>query len=916
MSLEDIPLDFDNLMIWEDATGDGVYNQDNGDIMLYDADFNDPSEEYIGIGEKGCLYNEQDKILYHNFDGPFSTLKLSPADTPDSEPVLSYTGLNDGEGHSEGIYMFTADLRVPYYHYEDIRNIANLSKLEDAYVYNKHDVNVTFTFTDGTETDTETVKAVVGSIWTRIETPVIVPAGWTLTDIKIEPDFSAKFDTMKDKWMLDYKNVKLCYADWQTVETEDEENYLDDVTVYVDNAYPTEVNNEPDGYVSIGARSGDPRPFIYMTVDHQPIVGATYYLAFDVSAESDMNFRAPCVNFDIEYTEGTNYINQMTHAKSSELSSKDWGGTNKVIVDSMLAGKEYTYVGTFVPTATASKMEFSIDRGPNSAFSSIPMTLDNFRVWYEKDGVSTTVAEEGFDSETDISFINGKGKCEISQIVPISKYSLYTPIDASEEMTVTYDVRLNKDEALEGKYTFKTQIRLAEETEYPAKAKVIFEYSDGSEEYYVYDITGEWTTVGIMDRLERYPALKNVHIVFDSDVPVQLVDPVLNIEYKYAYGKPNTGIVMVLMKLKEMGTRTMKKTVEFIKNGDFSDKSAFDFASVASAYGGLKANAWMNNKNYAGKMEIISVDGNNVMSVSDIENNASGIALGLGKLNPGEYTLRFDVKLANKGDSCGMRFSVNPTAKPDSYIASNNNDIRRITANEWTTVTFKFKIFSPTDAMVRFRGGMAGAPDTKAFYLDNISLKSIQDVVIRTDGSIPGVRVGDIQVGEAVNNVITAINFDDAPSFDFKSVANSYAGLKANAWMNNNNYAGKMEVTTVEGNKVLLVSDIEINHSGIALGLGKLEAGEYTLSFDVKLANKDDSCGMRFSVNPTANPDSYLASANGDIRKISANEWTTVSFGFTVGGPTDAMVRFRGGMGGEADTKPFYIDNIVVEKIG
>ena len=918
MSLEDIPIDIDNLRIWEDVAADGVYNKTAGDVMLYESDFNDPNVAYIGVGENGLLYNEDDEILSHNFDEPFATLKKSPSDKPDAEPALVYTSLNDGEGHSEGIYKFTADLRVPYYHYENIAAIANLNSLEDAYAYNKHDVNATFNFTNGTETKSSTTKTVVGSVWTGIEIPVIVPAGYTLTDIRIQPDFSAKFDTMKDKWALDYKNVKLCYSDWQSVETEDAENYLDDVTVYVDNAYPTDINNEPDGYVAISARSGDPRPFLYITVDHQPVVGATYYLAFDVMAESEMSFRSPYVNFGIEYTAGKNYSNQMTHAADSDLTTKDWGTSNKVIADTMLAGKEYTFIGTFVPTETASKMEFSIDRGANSAFSGIPMTLDNLKVWYEKDGVSTTVFEEGFDRETSISFLNGKGKCEISQIIPVSKYSVYTPIDPSKEMTVTYDVKLEDDEAVEGKYSFKAQVKLAEESETPAKAQVIFEYSDGSKEYHYMDITGEWSTIGISDRLERNPKLKNVHIVFDSEVPVQLVAPSLTIEYRWQYGKPNTGIVMVLMKLKEMGTRTMKRNVEFIENGKFDDKSAFDFGSVAASYGGLKANAWMNNKNYAGKMEIVTVDGNNVMSVSKISTAApsSGIALGLGKLTPGDYTLTFDVKLANKGDSCGMRFSVNPSGKPDSYIVSNNNDIRKITANDWTTVTFKFTISTPTEAMVRFRGGMAGEPDTKSFYLDNISLKSVQDVVVRTDGSTPGVGVGDVLAVEGYNEKIAVIDFDDASAFNFKSVVSSYAELKANAWMNNKNYAGNMEIVADDGNNVLSVSGIEVNHSGIALGLGKLEAGDYTVKFEVKLANAGDSCNMRFSVNPQSKSDTYLASDNNDLRKITANEWTTVEFSITLAEPTDVMVRFRGGMGGAADTKPFYLDNIVVEKIG
>ena len=555
-----LPLDIDNITVWKEASGgDGKYT--TTDSLLYSEDYNNPETDYVSGKLSSSAIGEGISRIFEKDYG-----KLM-AETP----VLSYTDLNGGTGHEEGVYAFSADIRVPYYRDYNLKNESNWRNeieritLKDGrigayYPQNNHKAKITFTMTpvDGGSDVTVTRTADVNYLWSTFEAAVTVEKGYKLTKIDITPEFNTAFTIPAEARGLDFANVKLNYAEYPIIETQDSKNYLADTTVYTENVLPKEVVVEDtNGYLYVGKRGTDAFHVFSITMNHSPRVGKQYYIEYDITStdssytENGVAFAEirPQLNIRLKGDHVAHNLGYIESATGSTLKTYAVTG-GEWFLAKLVDNVTYHFKGQFTPTSSASSLVYTFVRGRSADYNSNIM-IDNFRVYYMDGNKQVDVYNNDFQSETALEGISKvdttNTSYEVEHILPLN-YTLYTPMDNTQPMKLTYDIQLTDAEKVEGKYQFKTEVKLAEASEGTAKARVLFNFSDGSSQVHYIDITEKWTTIGIADRLERYPTLETVTVEFDTDVPVMMRDSSLYITYRWQYGKPNTGIVMVLIK--------------------------------------------------------------------------------------------------------------------------------------------------------------------------------------------------------------------------------------------------------------------------------------------------------------------------------------------------------------------------------
>ena len=550
-----IPVDFDNIIIWKEAAGgDGVYTDADKANVLYSETFNVKGAKYDkDVNASGGYWLTGGVIvvpaLYsHNFENNFSRISVTDDNVT---PVLSYTDLNNGEGHDEGVYSFSIQLRT-HYNYENMRY--NPNNIDTFNTSNNHKANITFTMTpaDGGENLTVTRSVDVNYHWNSYESALIVEKGYKLTKIDVTPVYNTAFAIPAAVRGFDFANAKLNYAEYPVIETDDNKNYLDNTTVYVDNAFPKEaVPEDTNGYLYVSERTKDADIPFSMKIEGKIVAGTTYFIEYDIMCEGSGNMEIrPRLTARLAgnraqadgYFEATSDSGLATYTASSDGKEEpSW------YLSELESGVSYHFKGTFVPAGTYDSFEFQLRRGRNAKYTHA-LTFDNFRI-YDENGVE--VYTNDFQTEDAADLITKQDPTndgyEIEHILPVN-HTLYTPMDSSKPMSITYDIQLTDEEKVEGKYQFKALAKLAETSENPAKVCVKFNFSDGSEEVLCFDLSEKWTLIGNSGRLDRHPTLETVTVTFETDVPVMVNSSALYITYKYQYGKPNTGIVMMLIK--------------------------------------------------------------------------------------------------------------------------------------------------------------------------------------------------------------------------------------------------------------------------------------------------------------------------------------------------------------------------------
>lgn len=580
----DTPIDIDNLVIWEDTNGNMIL--DDGETIAYSENYN-TAGDYVGLSTSnnyicskfydringswpteansvGASIIAKNERYYNNFTHLFED-NYAYGD-------LEYSNIKDA---GEGVYTFTAEIRLPYHYNYDMTSItsADPAAAQVYYDLNKHDVKVTFTLSDGTSITEKsmTLKDAASSDWSSIAAAVVVNEGYTLTAVKAELISAVNPDTDEavvpaDKQVLSFRNAWLTSEALPIVEAEegDDDNYLDQIKpTYNDNTIPsTVIEANPDGELHISERPNDSaktQNFLVIKLD-EALPAGEYKISYTIRAEEYVRIRTT-INGATEPEATVDQNGDPTETPSGYFIA-DGGdiatpcfinnkGT-KWLWSGIEAGSEKTFVGKFTTTEKIKHPTITFNRSDVASDGKSALVIDNFRIWYETaGGKEVNVCYEKFDSEDLSIAISGNSAAgseyTIEHMLPVS-HILYTPRDPEETMSVNYDLDLTVDESVEGKYSFKAMVKLAEPTDKAAKARVYFNYSDGTYDVDYIDLSEDWSYIGRSGWLERNPKLESITIEFDSDVPVMLIKPELNIFYKYTYGKPNRGIVMVLLK--------------------------------------------------------------------------------------------------------------------------------------------------------------------------------------------------------------------------------------------------------------------------------------------------------------------------------------------------------------------------------
>lgn len=560
----DIPLDIDDLVIWKGSSSTDAPTAQN---IIYSENYNDLNGDYFSLETAGKLYNAGNAELSIGADSNFTRLSIADNKTSGSIEFSRLTDI-DGKAPATGVYTFNADTRVPYFfNSELVSSTRNDSLLEPFYAKNAHKATVTFVLADGDSTTADeemTFVSDIGPHFININKSIIIPEGYTLISVKIAPTFSDAFADNACPLAIDLKNLYLSKEDFGVIETGDSKNYLDNVTAVPDsNTIPSYVEvNEKDGKLYISERENVddiPNNFLKLFVEHNAVAGRKYFISYEITAENNLRIRqkvnlvTKTENYGVGNLDNvvTGFINEVKG--ESELVSvyyKNNAGA-EWLYNQLEAGVTYKFKGEFTPTESSTDLlRVTIDHGATAEKTSA-VTLDNLRIWYEEDGEEIEVYSNDFNGEDYLNCIYGNvylnKSYSFTQRFDCS-HSLYTPIDSSKPMSVTYDLELTDEESVEGKYIFTAMAKLSQATSKTSRAIVTFRFDDGSTSVNYVDITDEWTLIGIQQRVGRTPDLVSITVTFDTDVAVQLTRPVLTIGYRWEYGRPNTGIVMMLLK--------------------------------------------------------------------------------------------------------------------------------------------------------------------------------------------------------------------------------------------------------------------------------------------------------------------------------------------------------------------------------
>ena len=581
----DTSIDIDNLTYWEDTNRNGVY--DEGETIVYSKNYNDANTVYIGgaadpryLGTKfdgnkdNGLMAASNSIGAANISGiAYSNFKHLFEDNY-AVGDLAYTDIKDA---ADGVYTFTADIKLPYHYHYDMTQIKSSDKAtaQEYFDLNNHDVKVTFTLSDGTDEIERavTLKNAATAEWGTIAASVVVNEGYVLTGVKAE--YVSKLVPGTDTAIvpadteLYFRNAYLTSSELPIVEAEEEdgENYLDGLKPqYNDNTIPREVKFEkPDGELYISERTTADAYNNYMifklTTGVSLVANRTYYVDYNITAAANCRIRVTVnsngVSEKVEDAAGNKFdspANFLIANENSDLKTVYYDNkAGTVWLHSDLAGGvSYNFKSHFTPTADNKNLVIDFNRGDYGPNSKAALTIDDISIYYlDGNNEKVYVYTNDFNTAGALAGFTGNSYVDtafyMEHILPVS-HTEYSPIDDTKPMSVTYVLGLTKDEAVEGKYSFRAIAKLAERTDKDCKVRVSFNYADGTTEFQYLDLSTSWGVIGKQGWLGRGPILESITIEMNADVPVMLIKPDLDIFYKYTYGKPNTGIVMVLIK--------------------------------------------------------------------------------------------------------------------------------------------------------------------------------------------------------------------------------------------------------------------------------------------------------------------------------------------------------------------------------
>ena len=929
--------DIDNIkVVAVDSTGNKT--------TIYENNFDDAAVSPTTGKEK---FSSSLVQLIHNFERDYSTIKPLGSELASVNYDLRNLEV-DGYGEvtlGEGVYTLEFDARVPLFVF---------TKDAD----NNRTFTATFTFDNG---DTSVVTATATPVWYSKTLHCIVPKDRSLVSIDLE--MTEKNGT--SLLALDYANIRLTSEAFPVVkadEDEEEVNYLDGVTMYVDNTAPVEVNIDPNPYLNVGKRKTTDNNFLVINPKIAFNADTVYYFSMRVRGTDGATTQIR-PKFDTDNKDETLITKEATTVEIPGYT--DYVGMNAdyiIPVESLFddgvcswspvlgetrgfpytrVGAEWTtFEGSFTPVETlaSGKGKIYIGRGPNSAYVQ-PIDIDDIKIWTAGGKI---VYENTFDSDDDKTGISSPN-ASIARISPVPNFLELAPIDKNKEMVITYNLDLTDEEAVEGKYSFRVSAKAAKETASASVARVVFIYEDGTEDVQYMNIGSEWSYIGKSDRLGRYPNLETIKIIINSEVAIQLTNPVLNIEYRWKYGKPNRGIVMVLLK-KLQGKMIAPRLYEFLSDGSFDTVTPTIHNEVVvmkqdETHEGFWAKQWASS---ATTMSIVTENGNTFVRVSNLNSDQRGIYYNTGvTLQPGKYTFSVDLRVsetaedknytAYKWHSADKSWMYMRTIlqNPDSMTSGNyfNFDpVDKTTAmnatgmvigyqskitRQWTTYTDELLITKPTTVIFKIGGGTSGASDSHGFDIDNVSLTGY----LYADGST------GYEVEEPVN-LIENGDFAKAPTV---IEGDKYDSGKKNAWFQNNGMDYKYDINgypikdqpkinhdqkiTWNEEGYITVSGREYNNRSVWYNTGlTLKAGTYKLSVDFKTAKAGETSSVRVSA------DGLFTAAAADALSIKSDAWTTKTVTFKVTQNTALRLSFYGGPG--AGYKHDYcIDNIVLEKL-
>ncbi len=756
---ERLPIDIDDFKVWTD------------DGEIFSADFNDSTKLYVGTStDYNKFYPSAGVSFVYDIQDEFIRV------TPNAEniPSVSYDLTGIGAVYGEGIYSFDAELRAGEYVFDNYPYKGTNDSHEVTVTFNLNDIDAT----DGDEDKTEVITRGLNTMWEEMQFSVIVPAGYELTGYTVTTNYTGM--------PLDVKNAKLSSDKFPVIEdTEsDDINYLNGVTMRTENTTPVLVSNDDTTYLSIGERLNDSTNFLVIKLKADMNAGEKYYVSMRVRGTDGATTKIR-PKFDLDSKDDTLVVMEAFSAENGgnltvdgldtvagmnaeyivpTQAVVDAGVSSWVIMDheagdhkrvfplTNVTSEWQTFEGyfTLAQDVSANASQIVIQRGNDSKHVQ-PFEIDDLVVWKQVGDRKSIVYENYFENEEDLDGI--AAKAVIDRITPVSDYFCLEPFDVSSEMTITYNLALTDEQRVEGRYRFGVKVRTA--TEAQAKAVVSFIYNDGTTDTERFTIGNDWSGIGITKSFDAAPNIKAISISIDSDVPVFLTAPKLNIQYKWEHGYPNWGITMVLLK-KMQGKMQVPKRVEFLPDGDFETIQPVIYNSaIAKTQTEADAGFWAKQTaGHATTLEVVTEENNTFVRVNDVDTSARGVWYNTGiTLEPGEYTFSVDLRVSENPEANNYTaYTWHSEAKDWQYMRTILQDPNQMSighydlfdpvdkktamndtgyvvgyqskvTREWTTYTDTIVIDKPTVIIFKIGGGTSGQPDSHGFDIDNVSLK-------------------------------------------------------------------------------------------------------------------------------------------------------------------------------------------------
>ena len=425
------PFDIDDFKVW-------YYDANYNEVVVYSNDFNNENASPIGTStDKDRFYVVNTGYeLSHTFEAEY--VNVMPA--VGAAPAIKLEPADDKA--NEGIYKFTADVRVPFY-------------LWTSYTQNERGLTVKFEMSDG---KVSTVNFPVNVMWSKITAPVAVAEGAHIDTVTVAGAY-----TRTDSYALglDIKNITFVKTNELEFEgtVADPDNLLNDASVkYTDGGIEKKtVTDAGNGYMSVAPLgwngAGVSNSFFNVNLSATPVAGAKYYISFDYRANAKVINNATNNPRAIWVQVNNGEYAVPTAATFANMPKYDAGPNSNGVSPALNCGWT-NFTATFnSPTA----LKFWVRRGFGDEIAGFD--FDNFRVWYELGGITYEVCDFDFDNPyTSHETIFTKGQSKLVHNFD-EDYSVMYTTDGNAPY-FEYDVsELGLDE---GVYTFSIDMMLPE----------------------------------------------------------------------------------------------------------------------------------------------------------------------------------------------------------------------------------------------------------------------------------------------------------------------------------------------------------------------------------------------------------------------------------------------------------------------